>query len=104
MSAGVREAKSSAPGEDSEAARFGSQVFLSGCESVASPVKLHEYGWEVGIWDLQETSAFPGSWELQNIPTWETQTRGAGAARCSPWQLLPITNVFMDFPAAIRLL
>lgn len=86
------------------AAPFGSQVFLSGCESVASPVKLHERGWQVGIWDLQETSAFPVSQELQNIPTWETQTRSAGAAGCSPWQLLPRINVFTDFPAAIRLL
>lgn len=49
-------------------------------------------------------SAFLVNWELQNIYTWETPTCGAGAARYSSWQLLPITNVFMNSTAVIGLL
>lgn len=72
--------------------------------SWVKPTCIHECGSEVRIWDLQETSVFLVNWELQNIYMWETQTCGAGAARCSPWQLLPITNVFMNFTAVIGLL
>lgn len=106
-SAGVREDKSLVPGVDSEAARFGSQVLSSGRESVASrvePTCIREHGSEVGIWGPRETPAFRVSWELQNIYTWEAPARGAGTARCSPWQLLPVTNVFMNVTALIGLL
>jgi len=68
------------------------------------PTCIHECGSEVRIWAPQEMSVFLVNQELQNIYTWETLTHGAGAPRYSPWQLLPVTNIFMNFTAVIRLL
>lgn len=104
-SAGAREDKSSAPGEDFAAARFGWQVFSGGVSArlhVWHPLACVSVARR--IWDPWETSAFLVSWELQNVATWETPARGAGAARCSSWQLLPLTNAFRDFVAVIGLL
>lgn len=57
---------------------------------------LHTCIW-LGGGDLGSAGNINVPCELQNIYTWETPTCDAGAARYTPWQLLPITNCFYEF-------